>query len=52
MLEESQIENMSVAQRLQAIEQLWDAICHGARDITSPDWHKEVLAERKSPLIS
>jgi hypothetical protein len=47
MLEASQIENMSVAERLQAIEQLWDAVCHGTRDLASPDWHRQVLADRK-----
>ena len=47
MLEASQIDKMSVAERLQAIEQLWDAICRDAKDFASPDWHREVLAERK-----
>lgn len=47
MLEATQIENMSVAERLQAMEQLWDALCHDTRDLASPDWHQEVLADRK-----
>ena len=47
MLEASQIDNMSVAERLQAIEQLWDALCREAGDVASPEWHREVLAERK-----
>jgi putative addiction module component (TIGR02574 family) len=47
MLEASQIEGMSVAERLQAIEQLWDAVCREAEDLISPDWHRDVLAERK-----
>ena len=47
MLEATQIENMSVAERLQAIEQLWDALCHETGDLPSPDWHQEVLADRK-----
>jgi putative addiction module component (TIGR02574 family) len=47
MLEASQIEKMSVAERLQAIEQLWDAVCHEDKDLTSPAWHRNVLAERK-----
>jgi len=48
MLEVSQIENMSVAERLQAIEQLWDALNRDAGDLTSPEWHREVLASRKA----
>lgn len=47
MLEATLIENMSVAERLQAIEQLWDALCHETEDLPSPGWHQEVLAERK-----
>ena len=48
MLESSQIDKMSVAERLQAIEQLWDALCREARDMVSPDWHRDVLADRKA----
>ena len=48
MLESSQIEKMSVAERLQAIEQLWEALCREARDMASPDWHRDVLADRKA----
>jgi hypothetical protein len=48
MLEESQIEKMSVAERLQAIEQLWDALCRNTGDMASPDWHRGVLADRKA----
>ena len=47
MLEAAQINSMSVTERLQAIEQLWDALCRGTGDIPSPDWHGEVLADRK-----
>ena len=47
MLEASQIEKMSVAERLQAIEQLWDALCRETRNLASPDWHREVIVGRK-----
>ncbi len=48
MLEPSQIEQMSVAERLQVMEQLWDALHRDAGDMPSPEWHGEVLAERKA----
>lgn len=48
MLESAQIERMSVAERLQAMEQLWDALCRQGAEITSPEWHGDVLADRKS----
>lgn len=47
MLEATQIDKMSVAERLQAIEQLWDAVCREAGDVASPDWHGAVLKDRK-----
>jgi hypothetical protein len=47
MLEASQIENMTVPERLQAMEQLWDALCREPGELGSPEWHREVLADRK-----
>ena len=48
MLESSQIDKISVVERLQAIEQLWDAIWREAKDMASPEWHRDVLADRKA----
>ena len=47
MIEPSQIEKMSVTERLQAIDQLWDSLTRSGNEITSPDWHRDILAERK-----
>jgi len=48
MLESSQISRMSVAERFQAMEQLWEALCRDAPDMSSPEWHGDVLADRKA----
>ena len=48
MIESSQIDKMSVAERLQAIEQLWDALSREGGDMASPEWHRDVLAHRKA----
>ena len=48
MIESSQIDKMSVVERLQAIEQLWDALCREAKDMASPEWHRDILADRKA----
>ena len=48
MLEPAQIDRMSTAERLQAMEQLWDALCREAGDMVSPHWHRDVLADRKA----
>ena len=39
---------MSLPDRLRAIEQLWDAISREAGDIASPEWHRDILADRKA----
>jgi hypothetical protein len=39
------LEKMSVEEKLQAMEWLWDDLCTRAGDITSPAWHEDVLAE-------
>ena len=47
MIDSSQIERMSVTERLQAMDQLWDSLTREGDEIPSPDWHQDVLAERK-----
>jgi hypothetical protein len=47
MIELSQIETMSVSERLRAMDQLWDSLNRSDDEIPSPEWHQEVLAERK-----
>ena len=48
MIESSQIEKMSVTERLQAMDQLWESLIRDGDEIPSPDWHQEVLADRKA----
>ena len=48
MMESSQINRMSVAERPQAMEQLWDALRQEVQEIPSPSWHGDVLADRKA----
>ncbi len=48
MLEASEIDKMSLPERLRAIEQLWDAVCRETGEVASPEWHREVLADRKA----
>ena len=47
MIDSSQIEKMSVTERLQVMDQLWDSLNRDGAEIPSPDWHQDVLAERK-----
>lgn len=48
MIESSQIERMSVTERLQAMDQLWDSLNRHGDEVSSPDWHQDVLAERRA----
>ena len=48
MLETAKIREMTMAERLQALEQLWDAVCREDEDVPSPAWHADVLADRKA----
>jgi hypothetical protein len=36
-----------VAERLRTLEQLRDALSHDVSQIPSPEWHRDVLADRK-----
>jgi hypothetical protein len=46
-----EIKKMSTIDRLKAMEALWDALTHDDA-IESPEWHKDILAERKSKIES
>ncbi len=48
MIDSSQIESMSVTERLQAMDQLWDSLTRDGDEIPSPGWHQELLADRKA----
>lgn len=41
-----EIEKMTLPERLEAMELLWDSLSRDASAVTSPAWHGDVLAER------
>ncbi len=41
---------MSRIERLQAMEALWDSLIDEESEIESPEWHREVLEERKRKI--
>ncbi|HBM16791.1 MAG TPA: hypothetical protein DD381_10675 [Lentisphaeria bacterium] len=45
-----QIDKMSTTDRLQAMEELWDALCHEKHELESPSWHEEILNARKQRI--
>ena len=44
------LENMSMEEKLLAMESLWDDLCDKAEAMSSPAWHEEVLSERDATL--
>jgi len=48
----SEIKNMTIHERLMAMEQIWDSLCHEEFEPESPAWHEEVLNERKKMMDS
>lgn len=50
MIAPSEIERMSVEERLQAIEQLWNSISRLDDAVSSPAWHGEVLSARRAKV--
>lgn len=51
MIEPSQLEGMSVTERLQVMDQLWDSLTREGDEIPSPDWHQDVLVDRKARAL-
>jgi hypothetical protein len=45
-----QIDKMSLADKLQTMENLWDDLCHHVQDVGIPEWHHDVLAARETDL--
>lgn len=46
----AEISKMSVQERLQTMEALWDSLTHESVKIKSPKWHEEILLERKEKI--
>ena len=45
-----EIKKMSLIERLQAMETLWDSLIDEDSEIESPQWHREILEERKRKI--
>jgi len=44
---ELQIAEMTLAEKLRAMEALWDDLCRREEDVPVPQWHKDLLDERE-----
>jgi len=48
----AEAKTMTQGERLQAMEELWDVICHDDTVLEPPKWHKNILAERREKMQS
>ncbi|MFA6569012.1 MAG: addiction module protein [Victivallales bacterium] len=46
------LKKMSIQDKISAMESIWEDLCRNAGDISSPEWHKNVLEEREKNLKS
>jgi putative addiction module component (TIGR02574 family) len=46
------VQKMSTAERLRMMETLWDALCHEPKLPESPEWHREILVDRRRRIES
>ena len=44
------LDQMTVAQKVQLLEAVWDNLCRETGDVRSPEWHRAVLEERTRRL--
>lgn len=40
------LDEMSLAEKLQTMETLWDDLCQHVQDVAVPEWHYDLLAVR------
>ena len=43
----SEIADMSIEERIEVMEAIWGSLLKSDSDIESPDWHTEILTERR-----
>ncbi len=46
----TEISKMSVLERLQTMEALWDSLAGEPVEINSPKWHEEILSDRAEKI--
>ncbi len=52
MIAAEQIERMTLAQRMEAMELLWRSLSAEPNRVASPAWHRDVLQQRREKIES
>lgn len=46
------LKEMSTAEKIGAMEEIWDSLCHESVPVESPAWHQAILDERMAHVRS
>ena len=46
----SELKKMSKAERIQAMEALWDSLLYEDVELETPKWHEKILEDRKNKI--
>ncbi len=46
------LNEMTVSEKLQAMEALWEDLSRGSDTLISPEWHSDILEERERRIAS
>lgn len=46
------VDKMSIEEKIQTMETIWDDLCKKADTIASPPWHEDVLNDRESNIMN
>ena len=44
------LSSMTVSEKVRLLESVWDSLCSTPGDVRSPEWHRQVLKDRKHRL--
>lgn len=44
------LSTMTVSEKVQLLEQVWDDLCRQSGEVRSPDWHAAILQERQRQI--
>ena len=50
MPNELQLSSMSIGEKLQLLEQVWNDLCQHPSEIRSPEWHAAIVKERQRQI--
>lgn len=44
------LDKMSIEEKIQAMEALWEDLCKSIEGVPSPEWHGKILKDRETAL--